>query len=279
MYWRVLCVLLDSLYDPLVITLSQMIRMEVIINVVKMRLSILDRGMNVKDTWLLSWLLSTQIPMKIRQCPIEMKNIIFLLGRVLSGCLLPSITLFERMFSVGDTKAGNKQRDGVVSLSKSFSLLVQVCCSHHPEWAEETHPSGKATSFRHPVIYLGTNISNLMFHLASLSDSFKISADRQCNREMSLMVSSLLYLQVASGTCESGTYSGRSLFLSLVRSNNLILGSQWNEDHKCEKNKNKNKKKSGKNHRGWQNMKYSFPGKWKGGSGMGVGREDGVTGW
>ena len=47
------------------------------------------------------------------------------------------------------------------------------------------------------------------------------------------MVSYLLYLQVASGTSESNTYSGRSFFLSFVRSNNLILGSHWNENHRC----------------------------------------------
>ena len=73
----------------------------------------------------LSWFLSTQILMKIRQWLSEVKYIIFLLRKVLSGCPLPTVTLFQRMFTIGNTKAGNKQRDGVHSLSNGFSCLVE----------------------------------------------------------------------------------------------------------------------------------------------------------
>ena len=44
--------------------------------------------------------------------------------------------------------------------------------------------------------------------------------------------------QVASGTCENSAYSGTRLFLSLVRSTNLILDSHWNEDHRRREKKN-----------------------------------------
>ena len=115
-----------------------------------------------------SWLLFTEIPMKIRHFPYEMKYIIFLVGRVLSHCLLPSITLFDRMLTIGDTEAGYKVCDGVFSLNNSFSCLVEKCC-HHPEWTGETRPSGQGTYSRCPFTYFGTIISNTMFLLASKS--------------------------------------------------------------------------------------------------------------
>ena len=65
-----------------------------------MSLSIFERESNVAFL-----LLSTEILMKIRHFPYEMKYIIFLVERVLSRCLLPSITLFERMLTIGNTEA------------------------------------------------------------------------------------------------------------------------------------------------------------------------------
>ena len=115
----------------------------------------------------LSWFLFTQIPIKIRHFPCEIKYTISLLGRVLSGCFLPTITLFERMFAIGDHEAGYKVCDGILSLNNTFPYLVEECCSHHPEWTEETHPLGKKTSSRYPFTYFSAIISNTMFHLAS----------------------------------------------------------------------------------------------------------------
>ena len=51
------------------------------------------------------------------------------------------------------------------------------------------------------------------------------------------MLSSFLCLQVVSGACESSIYSGSSVFLSLVKSNNVIVGSHWNEDHRSREKK------------------------------------------
>ena len=104
---------------------------------------------------LLSRLLSTQILMNIRQRPFGMKYIIFLVARVLSACLLPCISLSERMFSIGDTKAAYKDSDGVLSLINGVSCLAGECCSHHPEWTGETHPSGQTTSSRYPFTSFG----------------------------------------------------------------------------------------------------------------------------
>ena len=101
-----------------------------------------------------SWLLSTEILMKIRHFPYEMKYIIFLEGRVLSR-LLPSITLFERMLTFGNTEADYKVCDGVFSLNKCFSCLVEKCCSQHPELTGETHSLGQTTSSRCPFTFFG----------------------------------------------------------------------------------------------------------------------------
>ena len=95
--------------------------------------------------------------------------------------------------------------------------------------------------------------------------SFKISSDRQYNGSWTSWCP-LLYLQVAWRTCEISMYSATGLFLYFVRSNNLILGSHWNEDHRC---RGKNKKKMSRRHQ-WRWQTWEIPilenkwGYWKG---------------
>lgn len=116
---------------------------------------------------LLSRLLSTQILMTIRQRPFEMKYIIFLVARVLSACLLPCISLSERMFTIGDTKAAYKTVMGyfpssTVSPAWLGNVVVTILNGLERHILQDKQlPPGILS------LPLGTMVSNTMFHLVS----------------------------------------------------------------------------------------------------------------
>ena len=95
-------------------------------NIVKVSLSIINWGVNV--ALLVSFHTNSDenhtvaIWGEIHNLPV---------GKSSSPCPLPTITLFESIFAIGDTKPGNKQGDVVHSLSNGFSCLVEGSCSYH----------------------------------------------------------------------------------------------------------------------------------------------------
>ena len=133
------------------------------INIVKVSLSIFDWEKNVafhtnsNDIWTVS------IWHEIYHLPA---------GRVLTDCLLPTITLFERMKPLATPmlvikSVMKKKRVWWYTFPQQDFLLFEKCCSHDPEWTRETHPLGQTTFSRCPFTYFGAIISNTMFHLTS----------------------------------------------------------------------------------------------------------------
>ena len=68
---------------------------------------------------------------------------------------LPTVSRFERTFTIGDTKPGSKRCARILSLSNTFSILDEAFYSHRPEWTGQICPPVKTTSYRHPVHLFG----------------------------------------------------------------------------------------------------------------------------
>ena len=66
-----------------------------------------------------------------------------LVGRVVSGCLLPTVTLVRGTFTTGSAKPGNKQCPRIFFVSSDLSCLGEEFCRQHPKWSWETHPQEK----------------------------------------------------------------------------------------------------------------------------------------